>query len=47
LKMIMKRIHQTCLDAAEEYGAPGNYLMGANIAGFLQVVNAMMDQGVI
>ena len=47
LKMIMKRIHQTCLDAAEEYGAPGNYLVGANIAGFLQVVNAMLDQGVI
>jgi len=47
LKMIMKRIHQTCLDAAEEYGVPGNYLVGANIAGFLQVVNAMLDQGVI
>jgi len=47
LKMIMKRIHQSCLDAAEEYGAPGNYLVGANIAGFIKVVNAMLDQGVI
>ena len=47
LKMIMKRIHQSCLDAAEEYGAPGNYLVGANIAGFMKVVNAMLDQGVI
>ncbi len=47
LKMIMKRIHQTCLDAAAEYGSPGNYLMGANIAGFMKVVNAMLDQGVM
>ncbi len=47
LKMIMKSIHKTCLDAAEQYGTPGNYMNGANIAGFIKVVNAMLDQGVI
>jgi glutamate dehydrogenase (NADP+) len=47
LKTIMKSIHQTCLDAAAEYGMPGNYLAGANIAGFLKVVNAMLDQGLV
>jgi glutamate dehydrogenase (NADP+) len=47
LKMTMKRIHRTCLDAAAEYGSPGNYLAGANIAGFLKVVNAMLDQGLV
>jgi len=47
LKMIMKNIHQTCLDAATEYGKPGNYMAGANIAGFTKVVNAMLDQGLL
>jgi glutamate dehydrogenase (NADP+) len=47
LKMIMKGIHRTCLEAAERYGNPGNYFAGANIAGFLKVVNAMMDQGLV
>lgn len=47
LKTIMKNIHQTCLDAANEYGKPGNYMAGANIAGFTKVVNAMLDQGLI
>ena len=47
LKGIMKSIHQTCLNAAAEYGDPGNYLVGANIAGFVKVVNAMIDQGVV
>ena len=47
LKHIMKSIHQTCLDAAAEYGMPGNYVAGANIAGFLKVVNAMLDQGLV
>jgi len=47
LKMIMKSIHQTCLDAAEEYNEAGNYLAGANIAGFVKVVNAMLDQGLV
>jgi len=47
LKIIMKSIHQTCLEAAEEYGEPGNYLAGANIAGFVKVVSAMLDQGLV
>ncbi len=47
LKTIMKNIHQTCLDVAAEYGAPGNYLVGANIGGFVRVVNAMLDQGLV
>jgi glutamate dehydrogenase (NADP+) len=45
LKMIMRNIHKTCLDAANAYGMPGNYEAGANIAGFVKVVNAMLDQG--
>jgi glutamate dehydrogenase (NADP+) len=44
---IMKSIHQTCVEAAETYGAPGNYVNGANIGGFVKVANAMMDQGVV
>ncbi|MCX6636530.1 MAG: NADP-specific glutamate dehydrogenase, partial [Acidobacteria bacterium] len=44
---IMKRIHKSCVDAAAAYGTPGNYVNGANIAGFLKVANAMMDQGVV
>jgi glutamate dehydrogenase (NADP+) len=47
LRLIMKSIHQTCIDAAEQYGRPGNYVDGANIAGFLKVVNAMLDHGVV
>jgi len=47
LKHTMQRIHQTCLDAAADYGKPGNYLVGANIAGFTKVVEAMLDQGLI
>ena len=47
LKMTIRRIHSTCLDAAEAYGTPGNYLNGANIAGFVKVVDAMLDQGVV
>ncbi|SMD07654.1 glutamate dehydrogenase (NADP) [Desulfocicer vacuolatum DSM 3385] len=47
LKGIMKSIHQSCTDASEKYGQPGNYVAGANIAGFVKVVNAMMDQGLV
>jgi glutamate dehydrogenase (NADP+) len=47
LHIIMKSIHSTCLAAAAEYGHDGNYMMGANIAGFVKVVNAMQDQGVV
>ncbi len=47
LKDIMKAIHKTCLHAAEDYGNKGNYVAGANIAGFVKVVNAMLDQGLV
>ena len=47
LKIIMKSIHQTCLNAAEEYNKPDDYVTGANIAGFVKVVNAMLDQGLV
>ncbi len=47
LQEIMKSIHDACVGAAAEYGTPGNYVNGANIAGFLKVANAMMDQGVV
>src|SRR5881394_2929124 len=44
---IMKTIHEVCHRTAERYGTPGNYVNGANIAGFLKVANAMMDQGLV
>jgi len=47
LHAIMKNIHETCLAAAKEYGKPGNYMVGANIAGFLKVARAMQAQGVV
>jgi len=47
LRDIMKRIHKSCVEAAAAYGTPGNYVNGANIAGFLKVANAMMDQGLV
>jgi glutamate dehydrogenase (NADP+) len=47
LHEIMKNIHRTCLTTAEKYGTPGNYVNGANIAGFLKVADAMMDQGLV
>lgn len=47
LQQIMKSIHKTCLDAADQFGTPGNYVAGANIAGFVKVVNAMLDQGLV
>jgi glutamate dehydrogenase (NADP+) len=47
LRSIMEKIHQTCVDAAAYYGHPGDYLAGANIAGFVKVGNAMLDQGVV
>lgn len=47
LQGIMKSIHKQCLDAAEAYGKPGNYVHGANIGGFLKVADAMLDQGVV
>ena len=47
LHKIMKSIHRNCLEAAEAYGAPGNYVVGANIAGFLKVAKAMVAQGIV
>ncbi|MBD3402395.1 NADP-specific glutamate dehydrogenase [candidate division GN15 bacterium] len=47
LRDIMKNIHDACVGAADKYGTPGNYVNGANIAGFLKVADAMMDQGVV
>ena len=47
LTAIMKNIHRSCLDVADRYGVPGNYLVGANIAGFVRVANATLDQGLV
>jgi glutamate dehydrogenase (NADP+) len=47
LKVIMKNIHESCVSAAAEFGTPGHYVNGANIAGFMRVADAMIDQGVI
>jgi glutamate dehydrogenase (NADP+) len=44
---IMIDIHKNCQETAEKYGTPGNYVNGANIAGFLKVAGAMLDQGVV
>jgi glutamate dehydrogenase (NADP+) len=47
LRTLMQRIHQQCRDTAEDYGKPGSYFHGANIAGFTRVADAMLAQGVI
>jgi len=47
LKMIMKDIHNTCVTTAAKYGAEGNYVLGANIGGFVKVADSMLDQGVV
>lgn len=47
LKDIMKNIHDASFAAAEEYGTPGNYVNGANIAGFVKVADAMIEQGFV
>jgi len=47
LEVIMRRIHKRCLATAEEYGQPGNYVAGANIAGFIRVADAMLALGLI
>ncbi len=47
LKMIMDSVYDQCVEAAETYGAKGNLVAGANIAGFLKIANAMMAQGVV
>jgi glutamate dehydrogenase (NADP+) len=47
LKQIMKAIHEQAYTASEEYGQPGNYVAGANIAGFVKIADAMIDQGLV
>jgi len=47
LQTIMIAIHKQCFEAAQEYGQPGNLVMGANIAGFIKVADAMLDQGLV
>ncbi|MBI3474827.1 MAG: NADP-specific glutamate dehydrogenase [Acidobacteria bacterium] len=47
LHKIMICIHKNCFETAEKYGTPGNYVNGANIAGFLKVANSMLDQGLV
>jgi glutamate dehydrogenase (NADP+) len=47
LKDIMKAIHKQCRETAHDYGTPGNYVNGANIAGFVKVADAMLDQGLV
>ncbi len=47
LRGIMAQIHRNCHDTAADYGTPGNYVNGANIAGFVKVADAMLDQGVV
>ena len=44
---IMAGIHDNCAETAEEYGDPGNYVLGANIAGFTKVADAMLALGVV
>ena len=43
----MKAIHKQCVDAAAAYDMKGNYVAGANIAGFVKVADSMLDQGVV
>ena len=43
----MNRIHEACVTTAAEYGQAGNYVVGANIAGFVKVADAMIDQGLV
>ncbi len=47
LLIIMKNIHKSCIDASEAYGKKGDYVMGANIAGFTKIANAMLAYGIV
>jgi glutamate dehydrogenase (NADP+) len=47
LHQIMVNIHRNAYDAAEKYGSKGNYIVGANIAGFVKVADSMLDQGIV
>ena len=44
---IMKNIHKSCIDASDAYGKKGDYVAGANIAGFLKVADAMLAYGIV
>ena len=47
LHEIMRDVHELCYSASERYGKPGDYVLGANSAGFVTVAQAMLEQGVI
>ena len=47
LKSIMEEIFKTCSETAKEYGMEGNYMAGANIAGFIKVADSMLAQGIV
>jgi glutamate dehydrogenase (NADP+) len=47
LAEIVRGIHDRCLETADQYGSPDDYVAGANIAGFIQVADAMLALGVI
>lgn len=47
LQEIMKEIHRSCYEASEEFGQPGNYVLGANIVGFIRVAEAMVAFGLV
>jgi glutamate dehydrogenase (NADP+) len=47
LRDIMRAIHSQAYEVADEYGRPGNYVVGANCAGFIKVADAMLDQGLV
>jgi glutamate dehydrogenase (NADP+) len=47
LRGIMRSIHRACRETAADFGVPGNYVHGANIAGFLKVADSMLEQGLV
>jgi glutamate dehydrogenase (NADP+) len=47
LEQIMRGIHDRCAGTADQYGMPGNYVVGANIAGFTRLADAMLALGVV
>jgi glutamate dehydrogenase (NADP+) len=47
LHTIMESIHGACVETSAEYGQPGNYVLGANISGFIKIADSMLDQGVV
>lgn len=47
LHQIMRNVYGTCANAAEEFGSPGNFVVGANIVGFIKVASAMIAHGLV